>query len=306
MIIKVVVNNNTTYKLVRWNSQEFNSNLTLIIQSINLVEVRDAFQHIEKLDIYQDELLVATYTSFDTYAQITYLGKEYVEGEKIFADAMSITLTKANIVDQVQRLDDQINAVVDPSTLSLEELKDYKLKQISEACSADIYAGDTIVLSDGTREHFKYDVHDQLNLISLFSLAIAAPEMELYPYHCDSASCSFYSRADVIRIVAMLLIRKTRLITYCNQLTLYVRSMTNIEDVRFVEYGMDLPAEYQNVIDNIMAGTMEQVEKFINRIMPPESDESGEQGDETPTDETPTDETPTDETPTDEPSEPIE
>lgn len=71
----------------------------MIIQSVDLVDIRNTFEHVDKLEILQDDVLIATYTSLDTYSQITYLGKEYVEGEKTFSDAMSVTLTKTDIVD---------------------------------------------------------------------------------------------------------------------------------------------------------------------------------------------------------------
>ena len=52
MIITVRVNNTTTFSLVRWSAVDFNSNLTLEIQSIDLTEIKNAFSNIEKLEIF--------------------------------------------------------------------------------------------------------------------------------------------------------------------------------------------------------------------------------------------------------------
>ena len=66
--------------------------------------------------------------------------------------------------------------------------------------------------------------------------------------------------------------RKTRIVTYCNQLTQYVRSLTNRKDLLNVEYGMELPQEYLDRIDEIMAGTITEMEKFVARIMPQDNE----------------------------------
>ena len=268
MQAKVIVNGGPEFNLTRWNASDFNTNTTLYIQTADLTAVRDAFNSISNIAIVVDGLTMAQYVMFDSYSQISFLNKVYSEDMGTFVDTMSVTLQKTDLASQVQRLDDQINNVVDPETLTLEELRSYKLKKISEACTEDIYSGETVELSDGTRQHFRYNVHDQLNLISLFSLAIAAPEMERYPYHGDASSCAFYSRVDVVKIVAALLLKKTQLTTYCNQLTLYVRTLTTREEIMAAEYGMELPEEYQAVITEIMSGTIEQLQAFIDRIIP--------------------------------------
>ena len=273
MIIKARINQNKVYNLVRWNALDFNANLTLIIQSVDLVDIRNTFEHVDKLEILQDDVLIATYTSLDTYSQITYLGKEYVEGEKTFSDAMSVTLTKTDIIDQVQRLDEQINPIVDPTTMSLAELKQYKLKQVSEACSETIYSGATIELDDGTQQHFEYNIHDQLNLDELFIISMIAPEVTLLPYHQSHDVCHFYTKAQIITIVVTLMLKKTREVTYCNQLTQYVRSIKDKDTLLEVEYGMELPEEYEAIVEQIMSNTIAQVQEFLSRIMPNEQDE---------------------------------
>lgn len=273
MIITARVNNDKTYKLVRWNSLEFNANLTLVIQSTDLDDIRNTFETIDTLEIFKDQTLVATYNQLDTFSSITFLGKEYVEGESKFVDAFSVGLTRANIIDQVKRLDDQINPVIDPSTMEFEELRNYKLKKISEACTADICAGDNVTLPDGTSQHFKYDEKDQLNMDELLTFCVVAQDIDVLPYHSTGNFCELFSREAIITFVTTLLLRKTRIVTYCNQLTQYVRSLMNREDLLTVEYGMELPQEYLDRIDEIMAGTITEMEKFIARIMPQNNEE---------------------------------
>ena len=266
-MIKVIVNNQTEFNLTKWNANQFNDDMTLYIHSTDLTAVRDAFHSINNIDIIQNNNLVGHYVVFDSYSQISYLGQQYVEEQGKFLDTLAVTLTKTNLADQVQRLDEQINNIVNPDTLSLEELRTYKLQKVSEDCSADIYAGDTITLPDGSSQHFNYNMHDQLNLDELFILCLVAPEIETLPYHQTYSDSRFYDKNSIITIVSTLMLRKTQLITYCNQLAQYIRSITDRDELMEVEYGMELPEEYQDKVVEIMSGTLEQVEAFINRII---------------------------------------
>lgn len=266
MVLKARINNDRTYNLVRWSASDFNSSLTLTIQSIDLADIKNVFRNIDLLEIFQDDVPIATYTYLDTFSQMTYLGTVFVEGENKFADAMSITLTKTDIVNQVQRLDEQINKVVDLDSMTVSELRDYKLGEISKAAEQDVYDGETIELSDGTRQKFTYDAHDQTNWDELFMLCLIAPEMELLPYHGNQNFCAFFTRERVVQICSTLMLRKTRIVTYANALNMYIRSLTDRASIMSVEYGMELPQDYEDRIAGIMAGTITQMQKFLERI----------------------------------------
>ena len=272
MNAKVIVNEQYEFTLTRWSATEFNNNTTLYIQSADLTAIKDAFNSIEKLQVFVDETEAARYVIFNSYAQISYLGQNYSENARNFVDTMSVTLQKTDLANQVKRLDEQINNIVDPETLTLEELKAYKLKQISEACTDDVCNGETIELPDGTRQHFSYDEHDQQNYMELMTVCIIAPDVKYLPYHSRGHGCVMFNREQIITIVSTLLLRKTQLITYCNQLTQYIRTLTEREDLMEVAYGMELPQEYQDRISEIMASTITEMEKFLAKIMP-QSDE---------------------------------
>lgn len=289
MQAKVIINGGSEFNLTRWNASEFNNDMTLYIQTSDLTAVRDAFNSIESISIVVDGLTMAQYVIFDSYSQISFLNKVYSEDMRAFVDTMSVTLQKTDLATQVQRIDDQINNVVDVDSLTLEELRNYKLKQISEACTNDICNGETIELPDGSRQHFGYQITDQVNYDELFIICLIAPEVKYLPYHSNGHGCEMFSREDIITIVSTLLIRKTQLVTYCNQLTQYVRTLTEREDLMGVAYGMELPEEYNARIAEIMASTLSEMEKFLAKIMPKTPDEGQE--DETPAEEDP--ETPT-------------
>ena len=274
MNTQVRVNGTKLYTLERWNWADFASSMSLVIQSMDLVDVRDTFENITKIEIIKNEEIVAVYTSFDTFSNISYMGKVFFEESQSFADAMRVELSKANIVDQVQRLDDQINGVVDPETLSLEELRQYKLGEIGKACEQDIFDGKVIRLTDGTEAKFSFNMQDQANWFELFCIAFMIPEMEQFPQHFNNGSCQLFSRNDIIIIETSLLLNKMEKTTYCNQLNLYVRSLQTREELLNIQYGMELPQEYMDKINELVGTTIAQMQEFMERmhILPTEDD----------------------------------
>lgn len=147
--------------------------------------------------------------------------------------------------------------------MTIDELKNYKLQEISDACEADVCDGETVELPSGERKKFKYKYLDQINLNQLMMFALTNPDIDLFPYHSSKNSCEFYDRQSLLVITTTLTIRKISLITYCNQLKMYIRSLENIEDIKAIHYGSELPQEYQDVVNEIVSGTIEELSKII-------------------------------------------
>ena len=51
---------------------------------------------------------MATYTAYNTYREIQYLGDVYIAGEDKFTPALRVVLYKTDIAEQVKRLDEKI------------------------------------------------------------------------------------------------------------------------------------------------------------------------------------------------------
>ena len=109
MILTVKINGQKEYRLSRWDSRSFNSNSILQVQSNDFAAVSNDFLEIEKIEIFSDENLIAAYNGFDTFENISFLGKIYVENEQKFADTFAITLTKANIMEIIDRIEGSIS-----------------------------------------------------------------------------------------------------------------------------------------------------------------------------------------------------
>ena len=128
-------------------------------------------------------------------------------------------------------------------TITLEFIRTSKINEMSRACNQVIEAGFDIELGDKV-EHFSLTTQDQLNLISLSSMA--ANGMEAIPYHADGEVCRFYSNAEMQAIVARATAFKIYHTTYYNALKNYINSLETIEEIAAVTYGMPLPEEYQS------------------------------------------------------------
>lgn len=87
------------------------------------------------------------------------------------------------------------------------EAKASKTSELSSTCSQMINAGTDVTLSDGSIQHFTYDINDQANISEMF-MAIMSGATE-YPYHASGASCTMFSANDIVLIYSALTTLKT-------------------------------------------------------------------------------------------------
>ena len=274
MVITAKINDTETVKLCDWNTQMFESDLALKVQSGDFTKIKNLFTDINKIEILIDDEVVATYTAYNTYSEIQYLGDIYVGGEDIFTPALRVILYKTDIAEQVKRLDEKVNPVINFDTMSPDEYRNYKLTQVNEACQEDIYAGDEIEI-DGTPRKFTFKLEDQMNLKNLFDIVSTFPDVQYLPYHVSAQSCEMFSRKDIITVYLTLLIRLTKITTYCNQLNMYIRSLYDKEKMKDITYGMELPEGYLATYNNIIAQSMESMQSLFEKYLGTSSDSEG-------------------------------
>lgn len=271
------VNGTHEYRLMDWTPQSFKSSPTLRLITSDYQSVKNDFTNIKQLEIYSGENLLATYSVFDTMASSASFNSQYYETENRFVDVIEISLIKNNISEQVDKLSKQINKVVDIEEMSVDEYRDYILSQISESAQEDIYAGDVITLSDGTSGKFTYKMEDQANLTS--SIAIIDKLMAVQedssliqlPYHSSGQSCQFYSPIDIITIYFTLFMRSVKIQTYTNAINVLIKQATTKEEITKFTYGMELPEEAQENVNNIVATSMAVMQKLMESYQPKES-----------------------------------
>ena len=295
MVITAKINDTETVKLCDWNTQMFESDLALKVQSGDFTKIKNLFTDINKIEILIDDEVVATYTAYNTYSEIQYLGDVYVGGEDIFTPALRVILYKTDIAEQVKRLDEKVNPVINFDTMSPDEYKNYKLTQVNEACQEDIYAGDEIEIN-GVPRRFTFKLEDQMNLKNLFDIVSTFPDVQYLPYHVSAQSCEMFSRKDIITVYLTLLIRLTKITTYCNQLNMYIRSLYDKEKMKDITYGMELPEGYLATYNNIIAQSMESMQSLFEKYLGTSSDSEGVENKENTEDIKNSDDTETDNT----------
>lgn len=129
---------------------------------------------------------------------------------------------------------------------TVEYVRKMKIAALSSTCNKIITDGFSIELSDGDVHHFSLTVQDQLNLITLSSMV--ASGKTVIPYHADGELCKGYSPEDIMAIITAATEFKTYHITYYNSLKAYVMSIDNVADIGVIEYGCEIPEEYQSEV----------------------------------------------------------
>ena len=117
---------------------------------------------------------------------------------------------------------------------------------MSQICNQLITNGIDVVLSDGESHHFSLTVQDQLNLITLSSMAQSG--MLQIPYHADGELCKYYTPTEIGAIIETATALKTYHTTYFNSLKSYIESLNDIQIISSIQYGCNIPNEYKSDI----------------------------------------------------------
>lgn len=218
--------------------------------SIILVCSEEQAQYVQVGDIfYRDNWLLPTITDKVEYQDVSII--------QITEEEYNTLYEAIDSGEEIDISDDNEEPVqlevpeVDPiEEITIEFLKERKTQEMSATCNAIIVAGFDVILSDNETHHFSLTVQDQLNLITLSSMAAAG---EAYiPYHADGELCRMFTADDINKMVVAATEFKTFHTTYFNSLKVYINSMDSIDKVASVEYGVSIPEEYQSDVLKIL------------------------------------------------------
>ena len=127
---------------------------------------------------------------------------------------------------------------------SLQFVKDKKIEYMSYLCHQTIENGILITLSDGLEHRFSLTENDQANLMERQAQLMAGATQ--VSYHADGELCTYYSAEDMMAIIQASIFHKDYQTTYFNSLKHYINSMTDKNEVSAVEYGIEIPEQYQS------------------------------------------------------------
>jgi len=121
---------------------------------------------------------------------------------------------------------------------------------MSNNCRKSIENGFDIEIR-GKTKHFSLTTHDQLNLISLDRMA---QNQTLIPYHADGEDVIFYTPEEINDIIDSANALKTYHTTYYNALKNYINALNTIEEISAIEYGIEIPEQYQTEVFKVIGG----------------------------------------------------
>lgn len=250
----VKINNDYTFELADY-PYFFDEGLR--VRSLDLLQVKEAFSNINVIDIYNDDNLVATYTAYDSFANIGFNG----------SDELVVTLKKLSVEEQLYRLNEKINPTIDFETMIFEDRLEYEVNKIRKAVQEDIFNGIDVELSNGETEHFELTLEDQSNISSLYLTAITSHGLiTALPYHSHGHLCREYPIEDIIRIyVAMqkFIALKTTIANFTIQ---RANNVMMTEEFADIYYGMEFSAEETAQINEIMSSTNATIDAMLELL----------------------------------------
>lgn len=174
-----------------------------------------------------------------------------VEIDKDIYDSFQTAIEKNEIIEINDEEPTPINInIIDPiEETSIEFIKASKITEMSYYCRTTIEDGFDLELR-GEMHHFSLDTQDQLNLISLSAMA---QTQEYIPYHADGESCIFYTAEEMGKIIEAATAFKIYHTTYYNALKGYINSLNDIGEIAEIQYGIEIPEEYQSDVLKALA-----------------------------------------------------
>ena len=184
-----------------------------------------------------------------TTDRVTYETVEIIRIDKEEYDILYEAVEKGEDIEIEQEHTPSVEDVpiADPNdVVTVEYVKASKVAEMNAVCNQVIENGVDVFLSDGDVYHFSLTTQDQLNLITLQSMIMAGET--LIPYHADGELCRYYSVEDISVVMNSATAHKTFHVTYFNSLKVYINALEDMTTISAVQYGMEIPEEYQSDI----------------------------------------------------------
>lgn len=201
--VKLDGSDDKVFNLMQFDSMTFDMECKLVVCTDDLKEVKSAFTNFKTLDIYRDDVQIATYTCFNNYKEISLQQGLYNNSNGEWEDALIVSLTRANIIEQVQRLDEKVNQVVDINTLSLDEYKNY-LQEKNKTALAEFLASQNVKFNGKPYGVSEEDQNEMaLNFMQYQALTQAGQEVTL-EWHSKKSACETFTAEEFVQLTAMI------------------------------------------------------------------------------------------------------
>lgn len=279
-----IINSNDRIPLFSWDANSFRGTPQLRLATDDLVNIRNIFENLKTIQIVDEtNTEVAFFTEYDGYTSISYLGRNFSSQLEGFANELVVFLQKTSLVEQVKRLDEQVNKVIDVEGMTLEEYKEWKIDRFSEMGEQLIFAGTDVTLLNGVTKNFTYDLEDQSNLLNAIFIIQALGDLSIsIPYHGHGEPCELYNARDVLAVYFTLQFFSTRIQTEVNMKINWIRSCATKEEAMAINFDDELPEEWAARAEAIMGPALELAAQlqaqYFGDVEPIVNEETTEEG----------------------------
>lgn len=199
--VKLDSSDDKVFNLMQFNSMTFDMECKLVVCTDDLKAVKSAFTNFKELDIYRDDVQIATYTCFNNYKEISLQQGLYNNTNGEWEDALIVSLTRANIVEQVQRLDEKVNQIVDINTLTIDEYKNY-LQEKNKTALAEFLASQSVEFNGKPYGVSEEDQNEMaLNFMQYQALTTAGQQVTL-EWHSKKSACETFTAEEFVQLTA--------------------------------------------------------------------------------------------------------
>lgn len=280
--MNITFTNNKVFKIYDTESTADTLTLRFLKSDYSLDVVKDFFDKADIADVAKEIIktndegtYVCTFPNYTTVSSVAETTVDVVSestkeiasldagGKETTATVPTSTTTQVELivvvlkyvdptVALVDKLNEQLNPSIDVGTCTLDELKAWQKKVVNEACTAAIYYGVDVTLSDKKTYHFSYKADDQQNYTEMYQ-EIMFDNYSKLPYHSDNGDCTVYTAEDMKTIIRAERMNKFILTTRCNAYHGMIKDATDKEAVLAVTWGSDLSEKRQKAFDALVA-----------------------------------------------------
>ena len=225
--------------LIKFLNEESIKKCTIKKISSHVIELRGVEQNLSGFNVVKENGAV-----YGKYVDYTTLYRE-IQGGFLLSNDGSVYVEPEPIPEP------------EPYEPTLKEVQEQKVAEMNGIQQQVVASGCEVQLADGTKERFTLTTNDQLSLNSLSVKALEG--MSIIPWHPadESVHCKFYSEADMKTITDTCMNWVAYHVTYFRDLRIYIRSLTDKETIKAIQYGDDIPFEYQSeVLQSMLAERM--------------------------------------------------
>lgn len=201
--VKLDSSDDKVFNLMQFNSMSFDMECKLVVCTDDLKTVKSAFTNFKTLDIYRDDVQIATYTCFNNYKEISLQQGLYNNSNGEWEDALIVSLTRANIVEQVQRLDEKVNQIVDINTLTIDEYKNY-LQEKNKTALAEFLASQSVEFNGKPYGVSEEDQNEMALNFMQYQALTAAGQQVVLEWHSKKSACETFTAEEFVQLTAMI------------------------------------------------------------------------------------------------------